>query len=288
MKASAWRTIGFFGLKSDSFLFSCVSTRFIGGKMMAVRAWELGCKYGYEEPSNHPELRIADNEIIDLLSVVPSQMLYFTENPELAAKVRRFLVGGAPLDFNLRNRILELGLEVWESYGMTETCSHIALRRVQKHPTGFIPLEGIKISQDERGCLVITIGDEKFQTNDIVEFKEENTFEIKGRIDNVIITGGRKAFPEQIEEKLSGWLQDNYAISKEQFAITSLSDKKWGEKIVLAISHPQIQFEVSEIKEADLLDSWQIPKEVISVSAIPLTDNGKIDRGALRSLISEA
>ncbi|MDE6578264.1 MAG: AMP-binding protein, partial [Muribaculaceae bacterium] len=203
VKESAVRTINFFGLNSSSRLHSCVGADFIGGKMMAGRSFVTDCHFTWETPSNRPLERMSGNDKLTLIALVPSQMIHILENLDRMPEIDYFLIGGSSIPRKLREAISEAGLQAWESYGMTETASHIALRKIEKDEGWFEALPGITLASDERGCLVIKFENGiKVTTNDNVIFKDSRHFRITGRADNVIITGGKKVNPEEIENKL--------------------------------------------------------------------------------------
>lgn len=269
MERSALRTISFFGLSGKSLLYSCISPDYIGGKMMAVRSEVLGCKLEYEDPSNRPLQKYRGAEI-DLLAIVPSQMIYILEHPNDMPKIKHIIIGGSKIPGALRRRIADSGLNAWETYGMTETASHIALRKVQKMEKPFIPLEGIRVNMNEDSCLEIEMeGWQKLTTNDIVEIDKWGAFRILGRKDSILITGGKKVNPEEIEEVL----EEHFHV---QALITSEEDDKWGERIIAIIEDP-----TGTITESEILDFCrrrfrpeQIPKRV-SFGVVPKAGNGK-------------
>lgn len=273
---SAMRTIRFFNLNEHSHLHSCISPNYIGGKMMAVRASCIGADFTWEEPSNAPSLT---DRKADLTSVVPSQMWHILTLPK--ALEDRFLIGGSAIPATLRKAISESHIECWESYGMTETASHIALRRVENEEGPFYPLPGISIYLGDEGNLCISLGEDypPVITNDIAEIYSDGGFRILGRRDNVIISGGLKIIPEDVERRISPVLAQ---FGYDTFMISSTPDNKWGEKIILVI---ETEEELSDhIKEeitrllGTLLRRYEIPKEIISTGKIPTTANGKIKR----------
>lgn len=270
LEASARRSIDFFGLDTSSILYSCISPDFIGGKMVWIRSKVCGCRFAMESPSMTP-LDSYRGDSIDLLSVVPSQMNHILNNPSIWPLLKKVLIGGSSVSADMRQRIVEAGIEAYESYGMTETASHVAVRRIEIPQSPFKLLRGVTASK-EKGCLKISIeGWKSFLTNDIVEFLSSDSFNILGRNDNVIISGGKKIFPEKLEAILSGHLQ-------VPFYITSASDPLWGERVVLATSDADINDdEILSICRKVLPRHW-IPKEIRHIDAIPMTSNGKIRR----------
>lgn len=308
VKESALRTNSFFGIDLNSYLYSCVGADYIGGKMMAVRAEISDAKFSWEKPSNHPLKEIKNIERIDLLAVVPSQMLYILENKNNLPEIRNIIVGGAPVPFSLCNKIADSGLNVWETYGMTETASHIALRKIQIPDSDsriqlslcdsnkkeqknifesnyFKCLPGISIDLDQESCLKIIFDSGKIiQTNDIAKIKKNakvnlksSEFIIKGRRDNVIISGGKKINPESLEKIISDLIS-------WPFILYGVKDEKWGEKLALAIeiSDQNINFDQTRNllneKLRNRLEGWQIPKEINFVKRLPRTSNGKLMR----------
>ncbi|MDE5773065.1 MAG: hypothetical protein K2H86_01230, partial [Muribaculaceae bacterium] len=256
-------------------IHSCISPDFIGGKMVAVRSMVADCRFSYEQPSNEPVM-CAEEGPIDMVSIVPSQMVYVLDHPDMFTHVKRYLIGGSPLPLGMKDLIKERGLEVWESYGMTESASHIAVRHVADN-TLFMPLPGIDISCDERSCLVIKgVSESDIVTNDIVEITDKNKFKVIGRHDNVIITGGRKVNPE--------WLEDMIASItgiKHPMLVAGIPDEKWGNRIVLYIEGAQMNADEARMmmsKMRDSLEPWQCPKEIYYVDTLARTPNGKIIR----------
>lgn len=272
MRKSAWRTIRFFGLDSNSHLHSCVSPDYIGGMMMAVRAYETGAELTWERPSNRP-LDKYDGMRIDLLATVPSQMIHILDNLHDMPEIRAVIIGGAPIPSHLRERIAKSGLEAWETYGMTETASHIALQCVSVTPGAFMTLDGIRTYTDRESRLVIEMdGWQRIVTNDIADIAEDGGFTILGRYDNVIITGGKKVHPEVVEDILERELGVPVMIS-------SLPDEKWGERVIMTIEDGLDKREDTNIisKCKNLLPKECVPKE-IRHTQVARTGNGKKKR----------
>lgn len=288
MKESALRTIRFFNLNDASRLHSCISPDYIGGKMMAVRARCCHAHFSWESPSNRPTLGTNTLNVqpsrYDLVSVVPSQMWHILNIP--GASQSRYLVGGSAIPESLRHEIIRKGFDCWESYGMTETSSHIAVRKIDRISSPFHPLPGIRISKSSNDTLVISLGYdyEDIMTNDIVNIHPSGDFEILGRLDNVIVSGGLKVFPEETERILAPFLTEH---SIETFLITSEKDDKWGERILLLIEqNDEIsnQSDFAPIFEKILqrakqsTDSFRLPKSFRIIDHLPRTQNGKLKR----------
>ena len=277
VRESASRTIGFFNLNKNSHLHSCVSPDYIGGKMMAVRASIINAEFTSENPSNDALAEFHREDEIDLLAVVPSQMLSLIDRYDELPKIRNIIIGGSAIHPDLRRKIHEMGFNAYETYGMTETASHIALRKISEENLPFKILEGIKIDTDPEQCLIIRFRDGyEVRTNDIVDLISEKEFYVKGRRDNVIISGGRKINPEELEEKLR-------SVISGEFYLTGMSDKKWGEKLVLIIEGEESDYDEFSLREKfkKLVENWQIPKEIKFCRQLQRTSNGKIKRSKI-------
>lgn len=244
--------------------------------MMMVRALECGGSFTWEHPSNRPLSDYTGGQI-DLLCVVPSQMSHILQNIDTLPELGAILIGGSPIPDDLRIQIAQSRLQCWETYGMTETASHVAIRRISEPQQPFEPLPGIRLSQNDSGCLEIEIpGWQNLVTNDVVEMDKTGRFSILGRADNVIITGGLKVHPEQVEATLRPHLPFD-------FMITSEPDGKWGERVVMVADRSKTSASgtvddrnIMAICKSVLLP-FQVPK-TIKEDTVPRTPNGKVAR----------
>ncbi|MGV9004913.1 AMP-binding protein [Flavobacterium sp.] len=264
MVNSALATGDFFELEPGNRALQCLPVKYVAGKMMFVRAMILGLDLEFVAPSSNPLENVEGD--FDFVAMVPMQAQHSIRE---LTRVKKLIIGGAKISDSLEKQLLKLKTCCYETFGMTETITHIAAKRIGEK--AFTVLPNVTISCDENNCLLIhapRISDEIIHTNDIVESVNENQFVFVGRQDNVINSGGIKLFPEIIEEKLSGKLEQNYFI-------TSKSDKELGEKIVLVIegekySVPETVFEN--------LDKYEKPKEILFIKKFKLNSNGKLIR----------
>lgn len=244
--------------------------------MTAIRAEVAGCRFSYETPSNRPLQRIGRCETLDMVSLVPSQMRYVLDHRDVMPYVRTYLLGGSAIPEAIRRDIAASGLQVYESYGMTETASHVAVRRVGIPQEDFQPLPGVTLSADDNGCLVIDLGEDgQIVTNDIVRFPGGVSFRILGRADHVIVTGGKKVHPADIERRLSSLFGDR------DICVTSRPDDFWGQRVVLLVEGEGDISQSVIAKMKQLLENYEQPKEIITIKSFPRTDNGKIIRKQL-------
>ena len=228
---SALATGKFFKLPEKSTALMCLPANFIAGKMMVVRAMVLGWELDIVPPSSTPLDQVF--KTYDFCAMTPFQLDNSLGRLHL---IKKLIVGGGVVSPHLKFMVQGLKTKVYETFGMTETVSHIAAKRLnskkkKKRPIPFKVLPNVTISQDERGCLVIKapkIALETIVTNDMVEILTYKKFIWKGRIDNVINSGGIKLYPEEIEKKLS-------KVMDRRFFVTGLPDDALGEKLVLFV-----------------------------------------------------
>ncbi|MCF0186245.1 MAG: AMP-binding protein, partial [Bacteroidaceae bacterium] len=237
MRASARLTNEFFGIGPGSVLYLCLSVNYIAGKMMIVRALEAGAEIIEEAPSNTPMAKYDGRELITMLACVPSQIGYLINNPEKLQIVKHLIIGGGKMNPRLERWLAEYGVNAYKTYGMTETCSHVALSHVAREDKSYKALGDVLFSQDQRGCLVIHaphLMNNEIVTNDVVDLISDTEFMWLGRYDNVINSGGIKIFPEEIERKLVALLPNL------RFYIKGAESEKWGEEPVIVFEYPSM------------------------------------------------
>ncbi|MDY3344546.1 AMP-binding protein [Riemerella anatipestifer] len=274
MKASATMTCDFLGLNRSDKALLCLPVEYISGKMMLVRAMERGLKLLIKTPSINP-LEDLDEEV-DFCAMTPLQVEYSLGKIDL---IKKLIIGGAAVSESLKAKLKGVTSHIYETYGMSETLSHIALKQITPNEElDFKPLQNIFLTQDERGCLCIEaplLTSEKLTTNDLVELKEGGVFSFLGRVDNVINSGGVKIIPEQLEDKLK-------KIIPNELVFTSVSDAILGEKLVLVIEGKASQETEKLLSEIVYDKPYHAPKEIVFLDEIPRTPNGKVNRVELR------
>ncbi|RAV28688.1 AMP-binding protein [Sinomicrobium soli] len=279
MVHSALATGNFFGVEVGNKALLCLPADYIAGKMMLVRAIILGLELDLVQPSASP-LKATGKEY-DFVAMTPMQV----ENSlDEIYRVKTLLAGGAPMSDKLKKALLQTGCNVFETYGMTETITHIAAKRIQvggveDEDPCFRVMPGVTVSLDERGCLVIhapEITDETIVTNDLAELVSETAFKWLGRADHVINSGGIKLIPEQVEAKLEKLLEG-------RFYITGIPDDTLGEKLVLYVEKQTNTGWTPEgirekIDHLEGLDKYENPKEIFMVEKFRETSSGKVLR----------
>lgn len=289
MLNSARITCDFLGLKPGDSALLCMSLDYIAGKMVVVRSIERHLHLISVSPSGHP---LKDNnEEITFAAMVPMQVyntLQVPEERERLTHIRHLIIGGGAIDASLEKELQALpgNIAIWSTYGMTETLSHIALRRINGAEASewYQPFDSVKISQTEEGCLVIDaplVCAETLVTNDIVEIEsyiynkvEKLRFRIKGRKDNVICSGGIKIQIEEVEALLKPHLEKPFMLAKKK-------DEKFGEIAVLLSEDKEIKTVEATIRRLLSDHKYWIPREFLHVDHLPLTETGKPKRSIL-------
>lgn len=278
MVNSAKATGTFFGLKENTTALLCLSTDYIAGKMMLVRALTLGWSIDVLAPTSKVEII----KEYDFSAMVPLQLRSSLGDID---KIKKLIVGGGVVANDLIEAIQNKSTEIYATYGMTETITHIAVKKLNNiisndsEKPHYKTLPNVQLSQDNRDCLVIDapkVAEEKIITNDVIRLISDTEFEWLGRYDNVINSGGVKLHPEKIEEKLS-------KIISNRFFVIGVPDKRLGEKLVLVVEGKEYNIILNEAKE---LTKYETPKEVYFVDQFIETETKKIQRKKTLDLVS--
>ncbi|MDD6745917.1 MAG: AMP-binding protein [Prevotella sp.] len=283
MVSSARLTVSFLGLKAGDTALLAMPLRYIAGKMVVVRAWVAGLDLWPVTPCGHPLASLAESPVFAALT--PMQVYNTLQVPteaERLRQVRQLIIGGGAIDASLADALRDFPHAVWSSYGMTETLSHIALRRLNGPDASdwYTPFAQVSLDLSAEGTLVIDaplVSPKRLVTNDIAEFNAHGQFRIMGRRDNTINTGGVKVQIEQVEEALRPHLSF-------PFLISSVPDPKFGERVVMLAASAVTLFSPEIVAAFSPLPPYWCPKQLIQVAHIPLTGTGKPDRAAARRL----
>ena len=278
MVNSAIATGDFFKLKPGDSVLHALPAKYIAGKMMLVRAMILGLDLSIIKPAL--ELNIDTRKHYDFSAFIPMQLQY---NLDKIENIKSIIVGGGRVSSLLRQLVSKLKTRIYETYGMTETVTHIAVKKINHLEyvdalSLFEVLPYIEISTDARSCLVINaprLSPQLIITNDIVKLHANKTFSWLGRYDHVINTGGVKVYPEVIEEKLQNKLE-------RRFFIAAITDDVLGQKVVLVIEGKKKLLDASLY---DGLQKYEIPKTVFFISVFKETDTGKVNRNKTMELL---
>ena len=285
MLNSAEMTCDFLDLKEGNIALICLPIEYISGKMMVVRSIFRKLKLKIAEPSTNPLQNI--NHEIDFCAMTPLQVENSLDKLHL---IKNLIIGGASVSETLQKKIsqtLKLSISptrIFETYGMSETLSHIALRQIfPNQEDWFTVFDGVEISLDKRDCLKIfapKLNSEVLQTNDLVEINDDNQFRFLGRLDNVINSGGAKIFPEELEKLVKQNIPN-------EVIFLGIDDEKLGQKLILLIEGLESESINQKLSTINYKKSFHKPKGIIFVEQIPRTPNGKVNRLALKKLIEK-
>ncbi len=300
MLNSAHITCDFLGLRPGDSALLCMSLDYIAGKMMVVRSIERKLRLFSVKPSGHP---LSDESLakmvemdFDFVAMVPMQVyntLQVPQERERLSRIKHLIIGGGAIDDALAEELRSLPGAVWSTYGMTETLSHIALRRLNGEEASewYQPFDSVGVSLNSDGCLVIDaplVCSEPLVTNDIAEIKQQETsshssdassslktssphvlFRIKGRKDNVICSGGIKIQIEEVENLLRQHLDAPFLLAKKK-------DGKFGEIAVLVTESGDLEGVEAICRQ--VLPKYWVPRQYLHFDQLPMTETGKPKR----------
>lgn len=300
MLNSAHITCDFLGLRPGDSALLCMSLDYIAGKMMVVRSIERKLRLFSVKPSGHP---LSDESLakmvemdFDFVAMVPMQVyntLQVPQERERLSRIKHLIIGGGAIDDALAEELRSLPGAVWSTYGMTETLSHIALRRLNGEEASewYQPFDSVGVSLNSDGCLVIDaplVCSEPLVTNDIAEIKQQETsshssdasssskvsfphvlFRIKGRKDNVICSGGIKIQIEEVENLLRQHLDASFLLAKKK-------DEKFGEIAVLVTESGDLEGVEAICRQ--VLPKYWVPRQYLHFDQLPMTETGKPKR----------
>lgn len=282
MIMAASRTLKMLDLHEGQSAMLCLPVDYIAGKMVIVRALVAGMNLNWTEPTSHPDL--SGFKTIDFCAMVPLQVYNLLENRKGLSNIKTLLIGGSEISDALEKRLILLPGQIYETFGMAETCSHIALRRINgpKADYCFNALQDVKISKDNRSCLVIEAPylSDRIVTNDVVEIVGPGRFFWKGRYDNLINSGGIKINPEELEKRV-------FEILGRESCMVGIPDDKLGLRIVMVTCQP-FSTEEAEPALAKLrshLPPYHIPSSILTIGLFPRNKSFKIDRIKLTSWV---
>jgi O-succinylbenzoic acid--CoA ligase len=282
LEASATATGAFFGVNSEFKLLCCLNPAYIAGKMMLVRALVWDCEITLVEPNADP--LATQGEPVDLVAMVPLQVETSLSSPSSIEKLKAIgtvLIGGAPLSDSLHRALSKEGIAAWQTFGMTETVSHIALAPIGTGELYYEALPGVEIGVSENQCLWILSamsGSEKIQTNDVIELRSKNSFVWLGRADFVVNSGAIKLFPEQLERRIAPLLEKTCPGCA--YFLYGEKDSRLGEQLVLYVEgtgeeNKRLALEAG-LKQ--ILGKYEVPKKIYFKAAFAYTPTRKINR----------
>lgn len=282
MEASARITCGFLGLRAGDTALLCMPLDFIAGKMVVVRSLVWGLQLVAVEPSGHPLKGLTESPTF--AAMVPMQVynsLKVEEERRLLRDIKHLIIGGGAINRDMAEALRGFPNAVWSTYGMTETLSHIALRRLSGAEASewYEPFDGVGVTTNANGCLVIdapAVCAQPLVTNDIAEIAPDGRrFRIRGRRDNVVCSGGLKLQIEEMEARLQPHLNVPYMISKRP-------DDKFGEAVVLLAVTDDME-SVCEVCRKHM-PRYEQPRYFLAVSELPMTPTGKPARAEAMKL----
>ncbi|HEY0741896.1 MAG TPA: AMP-binding protein [Chryseosolibacter sp.] len=285
MIASAKLTAQVLGLRPSDSCLVCIDTRFIGGRMMLVRAFTIGLQIFAVDPCANPLEKLPPDQWVNFAAFVPYQVehILHSSNPLVLNRLNKAIVGGAPLRQSTVEALDHYECKCWATYGMTETISHVALQALngKDKQNYFECLPGTAVELDDRNCLILNVPflNDQIITNDVAELLDRTRFRWLGRFDNIINTGGIKVSPEKVEGTLQPFFEESGRSLR--YFVHGIQDDQLGSRVVLVIEANTIDEDFLKSLRTFLtstLPQFEIPKSTLLVSKFSETENGKINR----------
>lgn len=297
MAASARLTGETFGLQPGDVALCCLNVAYVAVVMMLVRALELGLNLTVVEPAANPLPGLPDTDRFGFCAFVPLQMQVVLEKtperlPQFDA-TKAILLGGAAVSGSLEEKLQALTAPVFSTYGMTETVSHVAIRRLNgaERSETYRLLRSVEAGTDQRGCLWVRGPMTDFapvQTNDVVEFTDSQTFRWLGRFDSIVNSGGVKIVPERVETALEPVLRQ--AGFNGRFFVCGLPDERLGQRLTAVLEGTPFDSEKLEaVRRAvgESLSQYETPRQWAFLETFPETPTGKTDRLRIERQLTE-
>lgn len=276
VRASAIATGSFFGFNTDSKLFLTLSPNYIAGKLMIVRALVHNATLIVGPLNQNPLAHLSELDV-DFAAFVPYQVKAILEDDKTRAKfeqIKDVIIGGAPINYLLEQKLQSCSNQTYATFGMTETITHFALRSITNKEAHYTCLPGFEIATNKEGALILEANPitDRIETTDYIELIDNHRFKWLGRLDNIVNSGGIKLSPELIEKKMQPFIE-------QRFYVIGETNDKFGEQLVMYIEGEKSHNDLEEIFQQ--LNNTERPKEIRYVSAFKETATGKVIRALL-------
>jgi O-succinylbenzoic acid--CoA ligase len=283
---SANATIEALNLSSKEHILLCIDPSFVGGAMMLIRALVLDCEITVIEPSSNLWECIPKEHPFTFASFAPLQLLHPSFDSTKFNRIRRVLIGGAAIPALAMQKLKVCTNAVYSTYGMTETLSHVALKKVTDK-RGYLALKNYQIRLNEAQCICVKVPflNTEIITHDVAEMEADGSFKVLGRIDFLINSGGIKVVPEVIEKSIEKWQIESNNLALGLFIVGGKQDAKLGEEVVLITEklwHPKLFEELQTYLKSEM-HKYQVPKKCIQLFPFLLTSTGKPAREAIKN-----
>jgi len=264
---------------------SCLPLAHIGGLLVVYRHLLLGAPLTFRD-------RVTAGVMADLLdvrftSMVPTQLTRLLDAGAELRRLRAILVGGSRLDRALEGRAAAAGARVIPTYGMTETCGGVVYAgrplpgvEVRASPSGELLVRGPTLMRgyrlDEDATSAAFDSDGWLRTGDGGEVTPDGAVRAWGRLAEVIVSGGEKIWPADVEAALA----DHPAVAA--VVVSGAPDREWGQRVVARVvpRKPEAPPSLESLREhaARTVARHKLPREVVIVDHLPRTALGKIRR----------
>ena len=266
----------------------CLPVAHIGGLLVLMRAVLLGApvsvhvQFDVEPFAMEPRMAFT--------SIVPTMLGRLVDAGVDLSHFRAVLVGGGPVPEELVAKAREGGANVVSTYGLTESCGGVVHdgrplpgTRVRLGPDDEIQLNGptlmLGYRDDPEATTRAFTEDRWLRTDDAGVFDGEGRLAAVGRLDDVVLSGGEKIWPDEVEAAL------RHHLKVADVAVRGRPDSEWGTRVVAFVvpSDPDDPPSLESLRDvaAQRLPRYKAPQELVLVDELPRTPLGKVRRVAL-------
>lgn len=279
--ASIESTVNKLALKmGQEHILLCLDPNFIAGSIMFLRSCYLACPITIVSPSSNPWVSLATNHSYTFASFVPLQISDKSFDEQKFARIKNVLIGGVALNASVRNRVIGKGNNVYHTYGMTETLTHVALMDLN-FSNWYELLEGYKAEESNQGTLILKTPflANKLVTTDLVEMNANGGFRVIGRTDFIINSGAFKVNPEKVEDKISELIEEE-KLNIRKFLVIGKPDQEFGERVCLVTDKELSEIDFFNLQEnlKQKLHRYEIPSDKMILDSFLYTHTGKLAR----------
>ncbi|HVC85933.1 MAG TPA: long-chain fatty acid--CoA ligase [Gaiellaceae bacterium] len=292
------------GIRPDDVVLQVLPQFHCGGwNVQPILAWWKGAKVVLERGFDAARtLDLIESERVTTMMGVPANYLFMSQEPRFVeadlSSLRLAVVGGAPMPEALLDVWAERGVDIVQGYGLTEAAPNVLClppedaRRKAGYAGKPYPYVSCTLSgEDEllvRGPNVFAgywrndeataaaFRDGWLLTGDVAECDDEGNYRIRGRLKDMIVSGGENIYPAEIEAVL----HEHPAIADA--AVVGVADERWGEACT-AFVVLDTPVSAEELREHCLarLARFKVPKSFTFVAELPRNSMGKIQKSEL-------
>jgi fatty-acyl-CoA synthase len=297
------------GLRTDDVVLQVLPQFHCGGwNVQSILAWWKGARVVLERGFDaRRALELIETQRVTTMMGVPANYLFMAQEPGFEAadltSLRLAVVGGAPMPEPLLDLWSARGVDILQGYGLTEAAPNVLCLAPEdaRRKAGWAgkPYPYVACDLSEEGELLVR-GPNVFPgywqndeataaafregwllTGDIAERDDEGNYRIRGRLKELVVSGGENIYPAEIEAVLLA----HPAVTDA--AVIGVRDERWGEVcaafVVLRGAASEDDLRAHCVQQ---LARFKVPKSFHVVAELPRNAMGKIQKSALETQVT--